>query len=146
MRIVSDSEAFRHLVGRRIDSIYESDMPMVGVGLDDGTTIIVAGTEGCGGCANGYLCPAFTGSLRQIVGGIIMNATIEDHEDRYGDRVNATLFVWVEDKKMPLLDMEGYDNGYYGLGYAIGLLEAGEPVTRRKIKNLSSEAYTRGVV
>ena len=75
-----------------------------------------------------------------------MNATIEDHEDRYGDRINATLFVWVEDKKMPLLDMEGYDNGCYGLGYAIGLLEAGEPVTRRKIKNLSSEAYTRGVV
>lgn len=146
MRTVSDSEAFRHLVGRRIDSIYESDMPMVGVGLDDGTTIIVAGTEGCGGCANGHLCLAFTGSLRQIVGGIIMNATIEDHEDRYGDRINATLFVWVEDKKMPLLDMEGYDNGYYGLGYAIGLLEEGEPVTRRKIKNLNNEAYTRGVV
>ena len=51
MRIVSDSEVFRHLVGRRIESVYESDMPMVGVGLDDGTTIIVSGTEGCGGGA-----------------------------------------------------------------------------------------------
>ena len=69
-----------------------------------------------------------------------MSAAIEDSMPRTEDAIDATLFVWVDDKRLPLLDIEGYDNGWYGLGYAIRVLAPGKRLSYEEAEDLRTDA------
>lgn len=125
------------LIGRRVDAVTGSGNE-ARIVLDDGRTLLLHGSDGCGGCSNGFV--DFTPHPESLDGGIIMSATIEDSVPRTEDAIDATLFVWVDDKRLPLLDIEGYDNGWYGLGYAIRVLAPGKRLSYEEAEDLRTDA------
>ena len=89
--------------------------------LDDGTVLILAGNDGCGGCDSGwyYLTRLFR---RGTPNARIMSAEVETTQlgdDEYDD-TRYTLFVIVDDERLPLAEFDGDDgNGCYGTGFNI---------------------------
>lgn len=90
--------------------------------LDDGTVLEFEGNEGCGGCISGnyWLTELFqrgTPAARIMSAGVTTRLTDED--DEYSDAI-YTLFVIVDDERLPLAEFEGNDgNGYYGSGFQV---------------------------
>ena len=115
------------LIGRSVVSVkLGGDLPRLGgwrhtegkVVLDDGTELLMAGNEGCGGCSNGWF------ELKRLndmpVNGIT-NVEI-DYEDRgyHGDEQPEVyrIFVLAQDRRFELATIEGdTGNGYYGTGF-----------------------------
>ena len=64
-----------------------------------------------------------------------MRAAVEDNRPRVEDLVDATIFVWVDDKRLPLLDIDGSDNGWYGLGYTVRVLAPGRTPAEEERQN-----------
>lgn len=133
----TDQAIVSTLIGRRVDAVTGSDNE-ARIVLDDGRSLLLHGSDGCGGCSNGLV--AFTPHPESLDGGIIMSATIEDSVTRTEDAIDATLFVWVDDERLPLLDIEGYDNGWYGLGYAVRVLAPGETLSLEEAEDLRTDA------
>jgi len=75
-----------------------------------------------------------------LTGGTIMRAAVEDNRARAEDLVDATIFVWVDDKRLPLLDIDGTDNGWYGLGYTVRVLAPGRTLTEKERWDASWDA------
>ena len=69
-----------------------------------------------------------------------MRATIEDNDFRSEDHVDATLFIWVDDKRLPLLDIDGDDNGWYGLGYTVKVLTPCRTLTKEEREDACLDA------
>ena len=96
--------------------------------LDDGTVLILAGQDGCGGCDSGwyYLTSLFQ---RGTPNARIMSAEVEEQQigdSEYGD-TRYTLFVIVDDERLPLAEFEGDDgNGCYGTGFNVTVTRKGE--------------------
>lgn len=78
--------------------------------LSDGTVLEVEGNDGCGGCSSGHY---YVTELNECEN-IITNVEFVDHDD-YSERYQ--IFVYAEDRRINLLTVEGWDNGYYGYGY-----------------------------
>lgn len=96
--------------------------------LDDGTVLLVAGNEGCGGCTSGH----YWLSVLNTVDNAITNVIVEETFDgRYEEDGTYQIFVIAEDHNQHLVaQFDGSDgNGYYGTGYWISVLRAaGEDV------------------
>lgn len=126
------------LTGRRITAVtstadhYGNE---AAVTLDDGTTLLLIGSEGCGGCTNGLVTFPTHDNYTALTGGVIMRAAVEDNRPRVEDLVDATIFVWVDDKRLPLLDIDGSDNGWYGLGYTVRVLAPGRTPAEEERQN-----------
>lgn len=110
------------------------------VTLDNGTTLLLLGSEGCSGCANGLVTFPLHDNYAALTGGTIMRAAVEDNRPRAEDLVDATIFVWVDDKRLPLLDIDGTDNGWYGLGYTVRTLAPGKTFTENERREASWDA------
>ena len=88
--------------------------------LDDGTVLEFEGNEGCC-CGSGdyWLTELFQ---RGTPNARIMSAEVETTQlgdDEYDD-TRYTLFVIVDDERLPLAEVEGNDgNGYYGSGFHV---------------------------
>lgn len=86
--------------------------------LDNGVELEVIPNEGCGGCNSGWY------DISEINGcdNVITNVEF-DCEDGVGEYENETsykIFVYAEDQKIKILQVDGTDgNGYYGTGYSI---------------------------
>ena len=95
--------------------------------LDDGTVLEFEGNEGC-------ICGSGTYDLTELFQrgtptARIMSADVTtrltDEDDEYSD-VIYTLFVIVDDERLPLAEFEGNDgNGYYGSGFNITVTRKG---------------------
>ena len=116
------------LIGRSVVSVQlggdrcwvDSDFAEGRITLDDGTELLLAGNEGCGGCSNGWF------ELRRLndmpINGIT-NVEI-GYEDRgYGEDYDQNpeiyrIFVLAQDGRFELATIEGdTGNGYYGTGF-----------------------------
>ncbi len=104
------------LAGRYVTSIVDDTLI-----LDDGTHLEFKGNEGCS-CGSGQydITSMFE---RGTPTARIMSAEVEvdvvDKSDDYSDLV-YTLFVIVEDERLPLVECQGNDgNGYYGSGFTV---------------------------
>lgn len=115
----TDEEAIRALLlGRTVVKVDDDVLR-----LDDGTVLTIHGNEGCGGCGNGW----FTlDELNDCPVNAIM--AVEFEEDSAGDADPDgwsddteifRVFVLAEATRIKLLEVSGYDNGYYGVGYWI---------------------------
>ena len=95
--------------------------------LDDGTVLEFEGTEGCT-CGSGTydlteLFQRGTPTARIMSADVTTRRTDED--DEYSD-VIYTLFVIVDDERLPLAEFEGNDgNGYYGSGFHVTVTRKG---------------------
>lgn len=112
-----DSDDFTPLLaGRYVTNIVDDTMT-----LDDGTRLEFEGNMGCS-CGSGQydITSMFQ---RGTPTARIMSAEVEvneaDESDEYSNLV-YTLFVIVEDERLPLVECQGNDgNGYYGSGFTV---------------------------
>lgn len=95
--------------------------------LDDGTVLRFAGNEGCGWCYSGNygLTELFQ---RGTPNARIMSAEVKTTQlgDSDYDDTRYTLFVIVDDERLPLAEFEENDgNGYYGSGFNVTVTRKG---------------------
>ena len=85
--------------------------------LDNGIELEIVGNVGCGGCASGnYDVTELNGCDNAITN----VEFVCDEEDNYGEDLSYKIFVFAEDKKIKIVQVDGTDgNGYYGTGYSI---------------------------
>ena len=87
--------------------------------LDNGIVLEIEANEGCGGCSNGLY------SIKQLneVDNAITNVEFicdDNVIDTEYDETSYKIFVFCEDTRIKLLQIDGDDgNGYYGTGYTI---------------------------
>lgn len=85
--------------------------------LDNDTELQILPNEGCGGCSNGWY------DLTELNGcdNIITNVEFEcEQTDDYGECFSYKIYVFAENQKIKLVQVDGYDgNGYYGTGYDV---------------------------
>jgi hypothetical protein len=108
------------LMGRRVTKVNDTTLE-----LDDGRILKIRGNEGCGGCSSGWY---EIEELNDCPNNAIFNVEFEHTYDRDEDayyRGNETyrIFVYAENEKIKLLEVNGTDgNGYYGSGYWIDVI------------------------
>lgn len=92
--------------------------------LDNGLRLEVIANEGCGGCSNGWY---YLTELNEC-DNVITNVEFVEDDDYEDDGYNDTsykIFVYAEDKRIKILQVDGSDgNGYYGTGYSIRVRQA----------------------
>lgn len=105
-----DEAAIRALLlGRTVTKVADDKLL-----LDNGTQLTIHSNEGCGGCGNGwYEVTELNDSPNAIMAVDFEEADEEDDVDFF------RIFVLAEDQRIKLLQVKGYDNGYYGVGYWI---------------------------
>lgn len=92
--------------------IIDEDEIVAELTLDNGTVLRACGTQGCGGCCNGWTFIEDLNTCENAITNVECTAS--------GDMVEEAIyriFVFAENKKIKLLELKGYDNGYYGFGY-----------------------------
>ena len=86
--------------------------------LDNGIALEVCANEGCGGCSSGWYHVAELNDCDNVITNVEFccdNDTLNCY-----DETSYKIFVFAENKKIKLLQVDGYDgNGYYGTGYSI---------------------------
>lgn len=87
--------------------------------LDNGVELEVVANSGCGGCSAGwYEVTELNGCDNAITNVEFICDDINDPKSY--DDTSYKIFVYAEDKKIKLLQVDGSDgNGYYGTGYTI---------------------------
>lgn len=86
--------------------------------LDNGVQLEILPNEGCGGCSSGWYEVTELNGCDNIITNVEFDVDSETlHSD---DDTSYKIFVYAEDKKIKLLQVDGTDgNGYYGTGYTI---------------------------
>lgn len=107
------------LIGRSVTSVEfgPTDAPTYAEGkitLDDGTSLLLSGNDGCGGCPSGNYSLTLLNDMP--VNGItnveIVTEELPDDDQAY------RIFVLAEDRRFALAEFQGTDgNGWYGTGF-----------------------------
>lgn len=100
----------------RSSRLTKKDSFTIHLTLDDGQVVQVQGN--LGECVPGEGWYQITSLTKALPGGRIMSVSTES--DQWGEKF--TLFVMTEGDKMPLVEFEGSDNGYYGTGFWLNVL------------------------
>ena len=86
--------------------------------LDNGIELEIIGNEGCGGCSSGWY------DVTELNGCENAITNVEFEEEVLEDDYSYKIFVYAENEKIKLLQVDGTDgNGYYGTGYSIRVRE-----------------------
>lgn len=112
----------------RLDECDEKDIKKLLIGrkvkvdgdnliLDNGIILEIEANTGCGGCNSGW----YSITKLNEVDNAITNVEFECEDlDNYDDEKSYKIFVFCEDTRIQLLQVDGTDgNGYYGTGYTI---------------------------
>lgn len=88
--------------------------------LDNGIILEINPNQGCGGCGSGWYSIT---KLNEVDNAITNVEFICDEKTEYkADDTSYKIFVFCEDKRINLLQVDGSDgNGYYGTGYEIAV-------------------------
>lgn len=88
------------------------------VHLDDGTKLLIAGNEGCGGCPSGEYTLTMLNDI-PLNGIMDVQMEVDQTVDSYGEGPTTyKIFVLAMDGRQPLAQIDGDDgNGYYGTGF-----------------------------
>ena len=86
--------------------------------LDNGTELQILPNEGCGGCSAGWYSLIELNECDNVITNVEFECD-DDTVDEY-DGTSYKIFVYAENQKLKLLQVDGDDgNGYYGTGYSI---------------------------
>lgn len=108
------------LMGRRVTKVNDTTLE-----LDDGRILKIRGNQGCGGCSSGWY---EIEELNDCPNNAIFNVEFEhtydgDEDDYYRGNETYRIFVYAENEKIKLLEVNGSDgNGFYGSGYWIDVI------------------------
>lgn len=110
---IRDLLLYRKIVEVRGDTLY----------LDNGIELEVFPNEGCGGCSSGWYELVELNDCDNAITNVEFAC---DYIDDYWNDKSYKIFVYAENKKIKLLQVDGTDgNGYYGTGYSIMVREKG---------------------
>lgn len=108
------------VIGKQITSIEQKGPFKAVVTLDDGAILQLEGNEG-------VCCESGDWPIRNLLAnmakpkGRIMNAWIDNQikeDEDFGEiRGPISLFIMAEGTEYPLVEFNGYDNGFYGQGF-----------------------------
>lgn len=89
--------------------------------LDNGIILEVVANEGCGGCSNGWYSITKLNEVDNAITNVEFECdSIEANEENDYSDTSYKIFVFCEDTRINLLQVDGSDgNGYYGTGYEI---------------------------
>ena len=89
--------------------------------LDNGIILEVITNEGCGGCSNGWYSITKLNEVDNAITDVqFICDDIEPNEKNDYSDTSYKIFVFCEDTRINLLQVDGSDgNGYYGTGYTI---------------------------
>ena len=114
----TDEEDIKQLlIGRKVEKINYKSLQ-----LDNGQILEIIPNEGC-------CCGSGCYDIEELNGceNVITNVELVDDlisEDSWGTKHSYKIFVYAENKKIKLLQVDGDDgNGYYGTGYEIVVKE-----------------------
>nr|DAV25713.1 MAG TPA: hypothetical protein [Caudoviricetes sp.] len=109
------------LISKQVTRIEQKDDFTVEVTLDDGVILTLTGNEGGCCCGNGDWTISEILSDSEKPSGRIMNAWVDDQirSDEEMDEICGPIrvFIMVEGREYPLVEFNGYDNGWYGHGF-----------------------------
>lgn len=93
--------------------------------LDNGVELEILPNEGCGGCSNGWYSISELNDCDNVITNVEFSC--ENIENGYYDDTSYKIFVYAEDKKIKIVQVDGSDgNGYYGTGYSIRVKQKSE--------------------
>ena len=119
------------LIGKQITRIEQKDAFTVEVTLDDGVILTLAGNEGGCCCGNGDWTISKLLADSEKPTGRIMNAWVDDQTgvDEEMDEIYGPIrvFIMVEGREYPLVEFDGYDNGWYGHGFYASVTRITQP-------------------
>ena len=98
------------LMFRKVVEMREVNDQIAELTLDNGVVLVAEGNEGCGGCGNGWF---YLTALNTCDNAITSIELVEEDEELY------SIYVYAADNRINLLTYEGWDNGYYGVGYTL---------------------------
>lgn len=116
-----EKEIRQLLIGHKVKVISNNGQLAI-LELDNGIHLEVEANEGCLGCGSGDY------SINNInnVDNVITNVEFECKQMGEYEDALYQIFVFCEDTRINLLDVEGNDgNGWYGTGYTITVLNQG---------------------
>nr|DAN94548.1 MAG TPA: hypothetical protein [Caudoviricetes sp.] len=109
------------LISKQITRIEQKDDFTVEVTLDDGVILTLTGNEGGCCCRNGDWTISELLSDSEKPSGRVMNAWVDDQigaDQEIGEISGPiTVFIMAEGREYPLVEFNGYDNGWYGHGF-----------------------------
>lgn len=115
--IPDDEEEIKNLLlFRKIVSVEQYGDQQAKISLDNGVKLTTYGNEGCGGCGNGWF---YLTELNGCDNAITNVELVEELSGEWIGDLAFKIYIYSEDKKTTLLSYEGYDNGYYGIGYSV---------------------------
>lgn len=93
--------------------------------LDNGTRLEVIANEGCGGCSSGWYYLTELNECDNVITNV--EFCVDDDSKDDDDDTSYKIFVYAENKKIKILQVDGSDgNGYYGTGYSIRVREVAD--------------------
>lgn len=106
---IKDLLMYRKIVKVENDTLY----------LDNGVELEVIANKGCGGCSAGWYEVTELNGCENAITNVEFAWDDIDDPNSYDD-TSYKIFVYAEDKKIKILQVDGSDgNGYYGTGYSI---------------------------
>lgn len=89
--------------------------------LDNGIILEVVANQGCGGCSSGWYSITKLNEVDNAITNVEFECDdIESNEENDYNDTSYKIFVFCEDTRINLLQVDGSDgNGYYGTGYEI---------------------------
>ena len=90
--------------------------------LDNGIELEICPNEGCGGCCNGWYELVELNDCDNVITNVEFACEDIEYNGEYYDEdgLSYKIFVFAENKKIKILQVDGSDgNGYYGSGYSI---------------------------
>ena len=89
--------------------------------LDNGIILEVVANQGCGGCSSGWYSITKLNEVDNAITNVEFECDdIEANEENDYSDTSYKIFVFCEDTRINLLQVDGSDgNGYYGTGYEI---------------------------
>ena len=112
-----EAEIKELLIGRKVKVDIDNDRLI----LDNGIILEIEANEGCGGCSSGWYSITKLNEVDNAITNVGFECDgIEANEENDYSDTSYRIFVFCEDKRINLLQVDGSDgNGYYGTGYTI---------------------------
>lgn len=87
--------------------------------LDNGIILKIEPNEGCGGCNSGWYSITNLNNVDNAITNVEFVCD-NDTDDPNWDEISYKIFVYCEDTRIKLLQVDGNDgNGWYGSGYEV---------------------------
>lgn len=109
---------------KRLDGWHHRDTEVISFTLDNDVVLEARETDGWCSCSNG----CWSVANNAIPEGVIMNVEIEETDLETGEPIREGYDGWTAIRmfvmddlgnRVPLIESEGMDNGYYGWGYEL---------------------------